>query len=102
MIYFDKELKKIVFWQLNINSKTIIDEKSAIEELNLKLLNAVNSHLIGDVKIEFCVWWFDSSLIAHYLNKSQNNIEGFGSSVKENGYGELNYINGYVKMKILI
>tara|TARA_Y100000591_G_scaffold63459_1_gene52105 strand:+ start:3164 stop:5008 length:1845 start_codon:yes stop_codon:yes gene_type:complete len=95
LIYFDKkELKKIIFWQLNNNSKTIIDEKSAIEELNLKLLNAVNSHLIGDVKIGiFVSGGLDSSLVAHYLNKSQKNIEGFGSSVKENGYDELYYIN---------
>ena len=35
----------------------------------------------------------DSSLIAHYVNQNKSNLEGFGTSNKENGYDELQYIN---------
>ena len=71
-----------------------INEESAIAELDLKLQNAVKSHLIGDVKIGiFVSGGLDSSLIAHYVNQNKSNLEGFGTSVKENGYDELQYIN---------
>ncbi len=92
---FDKkEIQKKLYWQLNNSYVNTINEETAIEELDTKLENAVKSHLIGDVKIGiFVSGGLDSSLIAHYVNQNQNNLEGFGTSVKENGYDELEYIN---------
>ena len=92
---FDKkEIQKKIYWQLNNNYVSKINEETAIKELDLKLKNAVKSHLIGDVKIGiFVSGGLDSSLIAHYVNQNKSNLEGFGTSVKENGYDELQYIN---------
>ena len=90
----DKGIQKRIYWELNNSSVSTISEESAIEELDLKLKKAVKSHLIGDVKVGiFISGGLDSSLIAHYVNQTKNNLEGFGTSVKESGYDELNYIN---------
>ena len=87
-------IQKRFYWELNNNSENTISEESAIAELDLKLEKAVKSHLIGDVKIGiFVSGGLDSSLIAHYVNQTKSNLEGFGASVKENGYDELKYIN---------
>ena len=86
-------LNKSFYWSLKNNFIKNINEKNAIEELDYKLKEAVNSHLIGNVKIGvFVSGGLDSSLIAHYMNKQGSQLEGFGASVKEAGYDEIKYM----------
>lgn len=93
ILNFNGSIHKKKFWSLNFNINYNLSEKEAIDTLSEKLSMAVKSHLIGDVKKGvFVSGGLDSSLIAHYMKKYQNNIEGYATIFKDNKYSEYEYM----------
>ena len=93
ILIFDGEIYKKNFWKLSTSTNFNLSEKKAVEILDEKLSLAVKTHLIGDVKKGvFVSGGLDSSLIAHYMKKYQQNIEGFATIFKNNNYSEYDYM----------
>ena len=85
-------IKKNFYFNINLNNKINISKNDAINRLEHLLEESIKKRLIADVPIGvFLSGGIDSSLIAYYAKKHNNNIKSFTIKMGNDSYDESKY-----------
>ena len=85
-------VNKMFYYKVNLNNKININKYDAINQLDDLLNNSVKERLIADVPLGiFLSGGIDSSLIAYYAQKHNNNIKSFTIKMNNDSYDESIY-----------
>jgi asparagine synthase (glutamine-hydrolysing) len=81
------------YWVLDFNNKAQLSETDFIEEINERLINTVNLHLVSDVPVgAYLSGGLDSSMISAIMAKDlMKKFQTFAIGVTEQDYNELPY-----------
>ncbi len=91
-IEISRNIKKTVYWELNLDQKIDKGESFYVKELENEFQEAVQRQLISDVNVgAFVSGGLDSSLILYYMSKNKKNIESFATGFEDADYDESNY-----------
>jgi len=87
-----RNITKELYYKINFNQKININKYEAIEQIDKLLNNSVKERLIADVPIGiFLSGGIDSSLIAYYAKKYNNNIKSYTIKMSNDSYDESAY-----------
>ena len=85
----NNNITKNFYFKINLNNKINISKNDAINRLENLLEESINKRLIADVPIGiFLSGGIDSSLIAYYAKKYNNNIKSFTIKMNNDSYDE--------------
>ena len=85
-------INKNFYFKINLDKKINISKNDAINQLEYLLEESIKKRLIADVPIGiFLSGGIDSSLIAYYAQKHNNNIKSFTIKMDNDSYDESKY-----------
>ena len=88
----NNNISKNFYFKINLNNKINISKNDAINRLEHLLEESIKKRLIADVPIGiFLSGGIDSSLIAYYAKKYNNNIKSFTIKMGNDSYDESKY-----------
>ncbi|KKR80277.1 MAG: Asparagine synthetase [Parcubacteria group bacterium GW2011_GWD2_40_9] len=92
LVYQNKEIKKIKFWEIEFNNSDISFDE-AITQLDKKINESVKLRMVSDVPFGvFLSGGLDSSTIAYYAQKnSSRKIKTFSVNFEEKSFDESKY-----------
>ena len=83
---------KDLYYKINYESKINISKNNAIDQLESLLEKSIKNRLVADVPVGvFLSGGIDSSLIAYYAKKYNNNIKSFTIKMTNDSYDESQY-----------
>ena len=90
--YDHRSLSKHRYWKLNTSFKSKLSFEKSLDKLDSLLNSSVKTRLIADVPVGlFLSGGIDSSLIAYYAKKFNNDITTFTVKFSNQSYDESNY-----------
>ncbi len=88
----NQSINKNFYFKINLNNKINISKNDAITRLENLLEESIKKRLVADVPIGiFLSGGIDSSLIAYYAKKYNNNIKSFTIKMNNDSYDESEY-----------
>jgi asparagine synthase (glutamine-hydrolysing) len=93
LVFEDGKIEIVQYWNLDFSNKLDLGDEEYLDQLRMRLIEKVNSHLISDVPVgAYLSGGLDSSMIAAVMAKDLGlKFKTFAIGVKEQDFNELPY-----------